>query len=238
MSFTILLCSCGGNKKSEKQVMLGEETPNLPTELKKYTINFDDPFFNSKEIVQEKSVKINSKSELKRVNIFDVEKFKFPFTWKAEIIPGEAIPLYKLKFDNLFVFMIAYGYGSTSNTSFDAFLFTYDLNGNFIDYKKLITFCYGKGDSDVFLKSNFARDYGSSGFSSIEIVDKTIYFNSSILRIYNSGTEELYFENCSYEILANGYIEQKLSNNYSGFFYRNGSYNTKLKDSLTYIISN
>ena len=241
ISLVLNLVACDNNNKtkikqnndgSDPKVEVGSYggIDIIKNELRKYKVDFNTPLFNQSSIIKNDNTIINSNNKFDL--IWTTEKlWEFPFVWDP-IAPVEAFPILLYKINNFYVIIIAYGYGSTGTYSYENYLFTYSVSGNFIDMVNLPQFNYGKGDASIIAHSNFTKTFGTAGFSEIKASKSDLFFNSANLTLYNNGTEEVNLISAEYKISDLGIVKNIVSDSSHFYFFRNGKINSSMNGKI------
>lgn len=208
-----------------------EGRKSMISKLGKFEIEFDDAFYEE-SFVRNVSSTINSKHKLNVLNLWNKDvRYTFPFKWRAYNEPMwsiDCIALFNYKIGQYRALILGYKSWGTNDNMYQCYLFTYTVEGHIIDIMQLPHFAYGVGDNPQFVKSNFTKKYGSSGFAEIKVDDRKIYFNNTYLRLYNNGTEEIANVYNTYFINKNGTIVHENSEELSDYYYKDHKLNTDL----------
>lgn len=188
------------------------------TKFEKIKINFNDPFYL--KFKKPRAFILNSNSKLDRINVNDPTIWRFPF-FNTEI-PTMGIPIFNYSIEDISIVLIAFGYGSSDTHDYSAVLFTFNHQGDLIEYKYAGEFHTSIGDNPQYRNSKFVKKYGHSGFSEIKVQNHEIYFNSSRLKLYENGTEEITHCFNTFKITSRGNIEKNACNCESFYFVRKG----------------
>jgi hypothetical protein len=216
----LLICSCPKGKVKKQtnvKVIKSDDITKLKSELQKWDIDFEDEFYQQFPIVGDNEFIIDSYKEYNRL-IPNNDNWTFPFVYMEGPVSGilEAI---SIQHDyNYFII----GYQCGLDYLFKNYLFTYSKEGKIIDLVCLPDFSYGKGAASLIVNSNFVKDFNNAGFSEIKISKNEIQCNSSNLKLYNNGTEEITRLTAKYKITDDGKINLINSDSSLYYYYRNG----------------
>lgn len=219
-----LFQSCTFNKINECQKIEYNFNDSITKiKLKKCEISLNDEIFLMNNIETKSNIILNSNSKTKLYNPFD-ENWTFPFIYYDG--PVDIRPLYLLKYSDFNLFLVCYSPMSTASITGDIFGITISDKGQIIDFKKIAPFVLGRGDNPTIINSNFVKKYGKAGYSEIKNTDMSWSINTSLLKVFYNGTEEIQNIFYVFNLTENGLITNFKTDSIKFIYFKNKTVDT------------